>query len=254
MPEAPQRDAGPQRRVGRREITLAIRSAVLTISVTLLTGVTASVGFLDPPLQAALRRDAAALAAGQWWRLVSPLLVRTDGWEPLVVTLVGTILAGWVVERRLGTWRWLGLYLGAGLAGQLAGYLWDPTGAGSSVAMLGLFAGVWYDQYSRPGQVDTPARLVGLIGLALAAALVGAALAPTATLLPAVLASVVGGLGVNLLQRLPRPAAARGVSGGALLLGVALTVLRDNHGPAILVGFGAAALLGGRPGGREPDV
>ena len=97
-------------------------------------------------------------------------LVRTDGWWELGVVLAGTLAAGWVVERRFRRLAWLALYLGAGVVGQAAGYLWDPTGAGSSVAMFGLFAGVWLAPPLRDSEKAEPSvRLVSVVGLAIVA-------------------------------------------------------------------------------------
>src|SRR5215467_2233944 len=107
--------------------THATRRPILTVGVTLLTGVVSCLAFVDPVLQAELRRDPSALASGQWWRLASPLLVRTDTWWELAVVLAGTLAGGWIVEARFRRLAWLALYLGAGLVGQAAGYLWDPT-------------------------------------------------------------------------------------------------------------------------------
>jgi membrane associated rhomboid family serine protease len=215
---------------------------LVTLVLTVITGLVAGAAFLHPALQAALRRDPAALAAGAWWRLVTPLLVRTDGWATLGAVLAGTLAAGSVVEYRLGGPRTLALYLAAGLVGQAAGYAWDPTGAGSSVAALGLFAGVWSLQVRVP---DTPLRTAGVVGgagLAVVAALVVAALAPGA--IPAAgAAALTGALAFNLLPRVAGRHADRVIGTAALAGGVALTALRDNHGPAILAGALAFAVV-----------
>jgi membrane associated rhomboid family serine protease len=215
---------------------------VATLLITAATGLVASLGFLNPVLQESLRRDPSALAAGEWWRLGTPLLVRTDGWVQLVVILAGTLAAGTVVEQTLGWRRLLVLYLAGGLAGQAAGYAWDPTGAGSSVAMLGLFAGVWVLLLRQPGRSTAPVRLVGAAGICLVLSLVAAALA-LGTAAAAVVAVVTGSLTFNLVPRAGGRLADRIIGGAALAAGIALTLLHDNHGPAILAGAAVAALL-----------
>jgi rhomboid protease GluP len=145
------------------------RRTVLTVVVAVLTGVVAALAFVYPELQTALRRDPAALESGVWWRIVSPLLVRTDGWFTLATVLIGTLTAGSLVERDAGRWRWLVLYVTSGVLGQAFGYAWDPYGAGSSVAVLGLFAWIWYQ--APRGRITRTAQVVGVAGLAALAAI-----------------------------------------------------------------------------------
>jgi membrane associated rhomboid family serine protease len=216
---------------------------VATIAIAALTGAVAAVAFLDPVVLGALRRDPAALASGQWWRLLTPLLVRTDGWLILGLMLAGTLATGVLVERLLGWPRLVLLYLAAGIAGQAAGYAWDPHGAGSSVAMLGLFAALWTLMLAAPDADRAAVRVAGVLGLSLAAALAGAALAPGSPAIPVVVGAAAGVLAINLVLRARSPLVERGIAVAALAAGVALTVLRDDHGPAILAGMTAAGLL-----------
>jgi membrane associated rhomboid family serine protease len=222
---------------------------VATILITAVTGIVAGAGFLDPAIRDALRRSPDALAAGEWWRLATPLLVRTDGWLVLAIMLAGTAAAGTVVEPRLGWPRLLVLYLAGGLAGQAAGYAWDPTGAGSSVAMLGLFAGVWGLLLRRPGVLPAFPRLAGIVGLCVVTALVGGALisGPAAAAAAAGAGAVTGALAFNRLPRAGGRTTDRVIGVAALASGLALTALRDNHGPAVLASAAAFALLAPRP-------
>src|SRR5262245_15919923 len=54
------------------------RVPALTLAVVVLTGAVAGVGLSNGSVLDGLRRDPRALGAGQWWRLLSPLLVRAD--------------------------------------------------------------------------------------------------------------------------------------------------------------------------------
>jgi membrane associated rhomboid family serine protease len=215
---------------------------VVTLALTVLTGLTGAAGLLDATLRDALRRDPTALAGGAWWRLATPLLVRTDGWLPLLVVLAGTVAAGSVVERRLGRPALLALFLGGGLAGQAAGYLWDPTGAGSSVAVFGLFGGVWGLLLRSPERLPVGVRAVGAAGLCVVAALATADVLPGAVT-AAVVATVLGAVTFNLLPRVRAALAGRTIALAAFAGGVLLTALRDNHGPAILAGAAVFAAL-----------
>ena len=104
---------------------------VATVSVLAVTAVLTVLQFPFPQVRLALWRDPAALAAGQWWRLVTPLFVQYDAvWQ---IALVFAFIAGIgaLAERVFGPARWLLLYLGCGVVGQAFGYRWDPPDAGA---------------------------------------------------------------------------------------------------------------------------
>lgn len=95
-----------------------------------------------PELLAHLQRDRAAIGAGQWWRLVTSLIVQDGGWPGTVFNLVFLLLIGTVAEREWGLGRWLGIALASGIGAQLWGLAVQPSGAGNSVVNFGLAASV----------------------------------------------------------------------------------------------------------------
>src|SRR6266498_2052436 len=116
---------------------------VATASVLLLTAVITGLQFRFPEVLSALRRTPWALSSGEWWRLITPLFVHPDGWSQITFDFIGIAIVGTVVERIFGARRWLILYFSAGLVGEVAGFAWEPFGAGSSVGgagLLGAFA------------------------------------------------------------------------------------------------------------------
>lgn len=127
------------------------------LSIVIITSIGATLQLIFPGVLSALRRDPAALAAGQWWRILSPLVV-LDGnvYLHFAYDTAGFILVGVAVKRLLGPARWLVLFFGAALAGEIAGYAWDPYGAGASVGLCGLIGGIGVipnsDEYSCFGQ------------------------------------------------------------------------------------------------------
>ena len=95
-------------------------------------------GLLVEPVLLALRRDPAALADGQLWRLLTALLVQDGGVPGTVFNLLGLLRwasrpsAGWAARLGAG-------YLAGGLTGELVGWAgWQPIGAGNSVGVCGL--------------------------------------------------------------------------------------------------------------------
>ncbi|HET7035430.1 MAG TPA: rhomboid family intramembrane serine protease [Thermomicrobiaceae bacterium] len=224
------------------------RLPLVTALVFLATAVVTGAQFFSPSVLSALRRNPEALAAGQWWRILSPLLVDPDGWLAIAGVALGLLVVGTVCERLFGRARWLLLYFAGALAGELAGYAWEPYDAGSSIALCGLIGGLIvvmlgrldFSAFSRAqGPLGLLAALyaLGLVGAWLGSATGGAVIA---VLLGALLASA-----LIWLTRLGAPGRfTAGYFGSAgLIAALALVALRDIHGPSLLAGAAVAALL-----------
>ncbi len=117
--------------VSRRPYLTAV-----VFAVTLACGIAQLV---HPPLYDAMHRDAARIDAGEWYRLVTGMFFQ-DGWAfGLTSNLVWLAVFGTLAERVFGRARWLVLYFGCGLFGQVMSYLWlNPVGAGNSMCVVGL--------------------------------------------------------------------------------------------------------------------
>jgi membrane associated rhomboid family serine protease len=123
--------------------TLARRTGrfpIVTAVVFVVTAVTSVLGLAVPGVLEALERTPQGLH-GEWWWTFTALFVQDGGVLGTVSNLTFLALLGVLAERLVGPRWWLAAYFGAGLAGELAGYAWQPTGAGNSVAVCGL-AGV----------------------------------------------------------------------------------------------------------------
>jgi membrane associated rhomboid family serine protease len=83
-----------------------------------------------------------AVAAGQFWRLITAAVV-SGGLFGMLMNLLVLWIAGRTLESELGRWRMLALYFAAGLGGTtLLFVLGPPSGAGyaASAALIGLLA------------------------------------------------------------------------------------------------------------------
>jgi membrane associated rhomboid family serine protease len=206
------------------------------VGTAVVFGVTVAVtaaGAVWPGVEDALRRQPGALADGEVWRAVTPLLVHPEGWLQVVVDLVGIALVGRAAERALGAAWFLVAYLFTGTVGHLAGAAWDPHSAGSSVAVLGT-AGALLAWQAGPRPAAPPDLAATVYALAVLAALVGGHLGAAASgALPAVAAGVTVGLWGRVGgDRLTVPAA-----GAAGVFGLALVAARDIHGPPTVAGL-----------------
>jgi membrane associated rhomboid family serine protease len=228
------------RRVGLRRVPVVTAVVwALTAAVNVVQLAAASLGLLPT-----LERTPAALH-GQWWRIGTALFVQDGGVPGTVSNLAFLAVLGALTEQVLSPPRWLLQYFGAGLAGQLFGYVWQPVGGGNSVAVCGL-AGVLVLAVGR-GDVRLPAYAAPAV-LFWCGALLGT-LAPV-LVVPAVVA---GALAMRLatIPWLPGVVLGRAVAALAVPAIVVLLVARDVHGGALAVGVALGALTYRRPPERR---
>ncbi len=131
------------------------------------------VGSLSPSLRtelfSALAQANNAVAAGEWWRIFTPVLLHAS-----LMHILFNMWALWVlgpqVERGVGTWPFVGLYLAsAGMGGVFFFYLGDPVSlaVGASGAIFGLF-GIWLNWAVRRRNTMSGRALLRQIGFLLA--------------------------------------------------------------------------------------
>jgi membrane associated rhomboid family serine protease len=222
------------------------RTPWLTIGVTVLTAAGFVAQLVDERVRPALERDPAGLQWTNPWRVVTPLLIQSDGWTQAAVNLVTLVFFGVIVENRLGRWRWVVLYLAAGVVGQLLGYLWEPAGGGNSVAVCGLAGAVIAAMLRGRPPLPGPAYLLTPY---FPAALLGVALPTRFGTTITIVAALAVIMAAAALSR-GRPGAAPftrpvTLALGGLLVAEALTllVLRDQHGGALLTGTALGLIL-----------
>jgi rhomboid protease GluP len=143
------------------------RMPVATISVLAVTGILTALEFVDPSLLPLLQRTPSALALHQWWRLFTPLFVHSDGPRQIAFNFPAILIVGTLVERIFGPWQWLVIYFTCGLVGEVAGYAWQPSGAGASVAGAGLLGSLalWllYDRKAIQAKIGGAIILIGAL-------------------------------------------------------------------------------------------
>ena len=192
----------PARRPGSRALYCAPvpRRPWLTLSVAAVTAATTALGLVNDDVTRALARDR-AFGDGEWWRLLSPILVNPEGWHQILFNLVALLVFGTAAERVFGRARWIALYLAGALAGELFSYATGNYSAGTSVAVAGLFGGLLAWVLTGRAGLPAPPRIVA--GLLRAGAVLLAVLGDEhgAPLL------VGTGLGALLLHGRPAPTA-----------------------------------------------
>ncbi|WP_219465951.1 rhomboid family intramembrane serine protease [Nonomuraea rhizosphaerae] len=206
---------------------------VTTAALFTVTAVPSVAQFFVTGLEPALMRDPAAVRAGEWWRLGTSLVVQDGGVFGTLFNLAFLAVLGYLAERSLGPGRCLLLYAAGAVAGQAAGMLFAQPGAGNSIALCGLAAGLAVA--SRP-------LLERSVGAFYAVTLLAYVLVPAGGTWGVLVMVAIAGLGFQLVaqrERLPwwafPPVPA--------LVGVALAALADLHGVALLGGMIAAWTL-----------
>jgi membrane associated rhomboid family serine protease len=120
----------------RVTVTLAL------IALTTIVSLTAMLSSDGAQLYDWLQLDKAAVAAGEYWRLWTVTLLHSPA-DPLhlIFNMYALWLAGTIVERWYGPWRFLAFYLASAAAGSTASFVFggDVPSVGASGAIFGLF-------------------------------------------------------------------------------------------------------------------
>src|SRR5579859_3992439 len=74
---------------------------ILTVLIAGITAITTMLELISPQLLLTFERDPARFAAGDWWRLITPLFVRDGVWLQFFF-LIGILLVGPAIEYHFG--------------------------------------------------------------------------------------------------------------------------------------------------------
>lgn len=116
---------------------VATAAAVCVVAVPSLVQL-----ILAPQLLVYLGRNRAQVAAGQWWRLFTSLVVQDGGWSGTIFNLVSLAVVGAAAEQLWGHRRWLVIAVASGVGAQFWGFVVAPVGGGNSVVVFGLAASI----------------------------------------------------------------------------------------------------------------
>jgi len=137
---------GGLRAAGRRWGTVTLSLIAVNVAMFVLTAASAAVEGFSPldnnfsTLFARLDQFPIAVAGGEWWRPLTAAFLHIGVFH-LVLNMLAVLVFGSELERQLGRWRFLVLYLLSALGGaasiQLFGDPLRPV-AGASTAIYGL--------------------------------------------------------------------------------------------------------------------
>ena len=119
-------------------VTYAILAVTIAIGLFQMVG-----GAQGDAVTNLLMLDKAAVARGEYWRLLSVVLVHA-GLLHLAFNMYALYLVGPLVERIYGRWQYLLMYVLSGIAGSVLSYIFLADNAvGASGAIFGLFGVVF---------------------------------------------------------------------------------------------------------------
>jgi membrane associated rhomboid family serine protease len=211
---------------------------VVTLVATAVAAAAAVAQYTLPAMTPALQRGNVLPAPGQWWRLVTPLLVQTLGWYQVVANLVTLVIIGAITECLLGRWLWLALFCAGTLGGQAAAFAWHQPGGGDSIAICGLAGGVAVALLARPSPGTWPAAQAVVLYVA---ALTGWGFSGARA---AALACVSAWALLYGLRKAGLAGVERLALTGTVVCALALATAREDlHGASLLSGMALMALL-----------
>ena len=222
-------------------VTAVVGAATLAVSVAALA---------SPALMQAMTRDLTRLRAGQWWRLVTPVLVQPDGWGQLLFNLLGLVVVGLALEGRTSRSAWSFVYLLGGVGGVAVTMWWHPTdlGGGSSdavAALIGAFAVLVAvenhgrdDRRSQASGASWPAQLYAVF---FAGYLTALDLGGVWWSIAAGNASIIGFAAAR--HAFSPFGFARACLIFVVTAGVTMTIQQDGHGFGIIVGAAIASVI-----------
>lgn len=221
------------------------RSLALTAAVSVAVLIVSVLALLEPRIMTVMTRDTMAVRRGEWWRLLTPILVQPSGVLALAFLLLGFLVLIPAVGSRAGS-ATAAAAMVIGAVGALAISSWlfpVQTGGGSSGAVAAL-VGAWAVCLTRGADGGPRAYLVTVYAGFFAVYLVAAA-GPFTTVAP--LIGNAAAVTAFALHRNGRPGV---VAAGVLACGVVMTALLDEHGFGVLLG--AAVAVASRETVRRP--
>jgi len=170
------------------------------------------------------------VAAGDWWRLLTAAFLHYGPFH-LAINMYSLYWVGSLLEHFIGRWKFLLLYLAAGLAGSAGALIATPNAltVGASGAIFGVLGALWVLERKRHIASGGQIAMLLVLNLVLTFAFSGFALGGHVTGLTISLGGHVGGLvgGIVAMWLLLRPEVRRS----------------DLLSAAALVGVGAAGVL-----------
>jgi membrane associated rhomboid family serine protease len=144
--------------------TVLAATAPATRAILILTGAVFLAQLFVPGLTSRLGAAPLAMANGEWWRFLTPMVVHAGAFHFIMNAYV-LFAIGPAVEQRYGPVRFVIIYVMAGLGGSIASFAFNDAGilgVGASGAILGLIGALMADLYQRKDSPNAQMQLAGM--------------------------------------------------------------------------------------------
>ncbi|MGH7971754.1 MAG: rhomboid family intramembrane serine protease, partial [Limisphaerales bacterium] len=108
--------------------------------------------------------------ADEWWRMVTPLFVQSNGLRGCVGNGVAALIFLPLAERLYGGKLWV-LYFVPGVIGEVISYAWGLGGAGSSLGIAGIIGSLFGFTFSHRRELPGVACVAAIFGFTAAVVL-----------------------------------------------------------------------------------
>lgn len=141
----------------------------VTFFMMLAIAIPTTLQFFLPHLLTLFERDTVKFLSGDWWRFFTPLFFQDGGLVGAIFNLLTLFFVGNIAAQIWDEKHWLLIFLLGGLLSEFLAFLWQPIGAGNSVANFSLAASVavWCLTHDSPRH----ARIAALTALGCCAVL-----------------------------------------------------------------------------------
>jgi membrane associated rhomboid family serine protease len=207
----------------------------MTATVVAITTAVSVAALINTKVMGAMTTDPGKLRGGQWWRLLSPVMVQPSGWGQLAFNMTGLAVVGAALERHVSRPVWIVCLLAGGVGSVAVLSSWKPAdGSGGTsdavAALIGALAVVGVVEEARlraewPSQVYSIFFATYLTGLAVGG------------IVPSIIAGDLAVVAYVTARRACRPATVRrGCLAVVVACGSVMTVTRQGHGIGIMFG------------------
>lgn len=122
----------------QKNSTKRLRFPKLTAAFCIVLGICYTLQLFYPQLLIHLRRDTTLILSGEYWRMITALFVQDGGTIGAIYNIFALLLIGGLAEQYLKKSTWVIIFFAGGILSNCIALLWQPIGAGNSVANFAL--------------------------------------------------------------------------------------------------------------------
>ncbi len=137
---------------------------IVTLTLSSVLFIILALQMAYPPLLQMFERNTALIVDGEVWRIVTALFFQDGGLIGGIINIFYLLLIGSVTEMRLGKYRFLIVFFMGGILSECIALLWQPIGAGNSVANFALAGSLLFLVLTKASAKLKILSMIGFLG------------------------------------------------------------------------------------------